>query len=169
MKYSQSPQQPNCLHKPYPPLFNKFDENTAYKIDTAITKTAYFSSLNSKKILEKLIVFQGFFVRSIFTANQPYVAKLELTILTNLLLIINPHGYLPCAKLFAILVCSGILISSVRANFFRLAGLSQFYTNGVLLSTSSALASLEPRDYRVVFFIQKTLRRNAARYRISRL
>ena len=41
-----------------------------------------------------------------------YVTGLELTTLTNLLFIIIPQGYLPCAKLFVMLFCSRILISS---------------------------------------------------------
>ena len=82
-----------------------------------------------------------------------YVTGLELTILTNLLFIMIPQGYLPCAKLFVMLFCSGILISSDCV--FYLTGRSiLFYTIGVIMSTSSALASFEPRDYRVVFVIQ---------------
>ena len=39
--------------------------------------------------------------------------------------------------------------------FFRLAGLTQLYTIGVLLSISSPIASFDPRDYREVFVYTK--------------
>ena len=46
------------------------------------------------------------------------VTGLELTTLTNLLFIIIPQGYLPCAKLFMVLDESFILISSDCVSFF---------------------------------------------------
>lgn len=53
------------------------------------------------------------------------------------------------------LFCSRILISSDCVFCCRLAGQLLFYTIGVFLSSSSALASSEPRDYRGVFLWQK--------------
>lgn len=66
--------------------------------------------------------------------NMVYVTGLELTILTNLLFIINPQGYLPCAKLFVVLDESFILISSDCVFLFWLAGQFLFYTIGAFFS-----------------------------------
>ena len=54
---------------------------------------------------------------AIITGMAPLVG-LELTILTNLLFIMIPQGYLLCAKLFMILDESFILISSNCVSFF---------------------------------------------------
>ena len=98
--------------------------------------------------------FMVFCLAAFSSAIMVYVTGLELTILTNLLFIMIPQGYLPCAKLFVMLFCSGILISS-DCIFYSTGRSTLFYTIGVIMSTSSALASFEPRDYRVVFVIQK--------------
>ena len=124
------------------------------KIFLSIGKIPCFCQKNSKNP-EKLIVFQGFYSgQHFYPLNMVYVTGLELTILTNLLFIMIPQGYLPCAKLFVMLFCSGILISS-DCIFYSTGRSTLFYTIGVIMSTSSALASFEPRDYRVVFVIQK--------------
>ena len=66
---------------------------------------------------------------------------------TNLLFVylflINPQGYLPCAKLFMVLDESLILISS-DCVFCRLAGLALLYTIGVLFSRLIGKPSLNP-------------------------
>ena len=82
-----------------------------HKIKTFLTigKTPYFYQKNSKNP-EKLIVFQGFYSgQHFYPLNMLYVTGLELTTLTNLLFIIIPQGYLPCAKLFT---------SSIRMSSF---------------------------------------------------
>ena len=77
------------------------------------------------------------------SAIMPYVTGLELTTLTNLLFIIIPQGYLPCAKLFMVLDESLIFISS-DCVFCRLAGLALLYTIGVLFSRLIGKPSLNP-------------------------
>ena len=78
----------------------------------SIGKIPCFCQKNSKNP-EKLIVFQGFYSgQHFYPLNMVYVTGLELTILTNLLFIMIPQGYLPCAKLFTMLSCSCIMISS---------------------------------------------------------
>ena len=56
--------------------------------------------------------FMVFCLAAFSSAIMLYVTGLELTTLTNLLFIIIPQGYLPCAKLFMVLDESFILISS---------------------------------------------------------
>lgn len=57
-------------------------------------------ALKIAKNPEKLIIFQGFCSgQHFYPLNMVEVTGLELTILTNLLFIMIPQGYLPCAKL----------------------------------------------------------------------
>ena len=104
------------------------------KIFLSIVKIPCFCQKNSKNP-EKLIVFQGFYSgQHFYPLNMVYVTGLELTILTNLLFIMIPQGYLLCAKLFMILDESFILISSDCVFLFWLAGQFLFYTIGVFFS-----------------------------------
>ena len=95
------------------------------KIFLSIGKIPCFCQKNSKNP-EKLIVFQGFYSgQHFYPLNMVYVTGLELTILTNLLFIMIPQGYLPCAKLLMSLFIKPPVVIFVAANYS-----ASYYTTG---------------------------------------
>ena len=73
--------------------------------------------------------FMVFCLAAFSSAIMLYVTGLELTTLTNLLFIIIPQGYLPCAKLFMLFDVSDIEFPPIV--FFSLTGRSYVYFNTI--------------------------------------
>ena len=74
----------------------------------------------------KTVRFSWFFFLAAFSsAIMVYVTGIELTILTNLLFIMIPQGYLPCAKLLMSLFIKPPVVIFVAANYS-----ASYYTTG---------------------------------------
>ena len=74
-------------------------DSTKSKPVLRVRKSPVFARKIAKN-LGKHIVFRGFCRgQHFYPLNMVYVTGLGLTILTNLLFIMIPQGYLPCAKL----------------------------------------------------------------------